>query len=212
MADYAKEEIQFLETYRLKQAGNSVYGRVLQWVTSIGHPRSDEDAPVAVANVILSNGSRVLTQRTTPAGEFRFQDIAAGRYSLSAQLDPYIPNPQSLSIEVPAVGCVERFPLLEAQASVSGVMVDESGKPARRQRVELLRRNRSNTWYSTYQFWKQTDEQGEFKFDGLPDGDYLLGLSGATGLRTIHLIQLPIFRAFVIGRAPPSFILPPGKL
>jgi hypothetical protein len=164
-----------LDAYRLAQAGNSVYGRVLQWLTSIGRPRRDEDAPVAGAKVVLRNGSRTRMQRTSAAGEFRFQDVPAGSYSLSAQLDPYVPNPPSLSIEVPSVGCVERFPVLEARASLSGLLIDESGSPAPRKRVELLRRNASGRWYSTYQFWKQTDERGRFAFEGLPDGDYLLG-------------------------------------
>jgi len=42
-------------------------------------------------------------------------------------------------------------------------------------RVEILRRNQSGAWYSTYQFWTQTDPKGHFQFADLPDGDYLLG-------------------------------------
>jgi hypothetical protein len=41
--------------------------------------------------------------------------------------------------------------------------------------VEVLRRNQQGSWYSTYQFWTQTDGEGRFKFEDLPDGDYLLG-------------------------------------
>ncbi len=41
--------------------------------------------------------------------------------------------------------------------------------------MELLRRNQQGSWYSTYQFWTQTDAEGRFKFEDLPDGDYLLG-------------------------------------
>ena len=51
----------------------------------------------------------------------------------------------------------------------------EGGTPARKQRVEVMRKNRSNVWYSTTQFWTQTDEKGRFQFNDLPTGDYLVG-------------------------------------
>ena len=66
-------------------------------------------------------------------------------------------------------------PSLEARASLSGVLTTEDGHHAAKERVELLRRNQKGSWYHTYQFWTQTDAQGRFKFEDLPDGDYLLG-------------------------------------
>jgi hypothetical protein len=73
------------------------------------------------------------------------------------------------------VGCIERFPILEARARLSGSLITETGKAAPKMRIELLRKNQAGSWYATYQFWKQTDERGQFSFEGLPDGDYLLG-------------------------------------
>jgi hypothetical protein len=175
IAQYAAEDLTFLEAYRRNQSVNSVYGRVLQWVTSIGRPRREEDAPVGGANVVLSNGARTLTQRTTATGDFRFEGIPAGAYNLSANLLPYESNLGGTPIEVPTVGCVERFPKLEAHASIAGNLTKEDGRPAAKTRVEILRKNHSGAWYSTYQFWTQTDADGHFQFAELPDGDYLLG-------------------------------------
>jgi hypothetical protein len=175
IADDAGDDLRFLEAYRRNQATNSVYGRVLQWVTEIGRPRREEDASVAGADVVLSNGVRTFTKWTTETGDFRFEGIPAGAYNLAAHLAPYISNPTALPIEVPAIGCVERFPRLEARASLSGVLTTEDGHLAAKERVELLRRNQKGSWYFTYQFWTQTDAQGRFKFEDLPDGDYLLG-------------------------------------
>jgi hypothetical protein len=174
-ADDAVEDLRFLEAYQRNKAANSVYGRVLQWVTEIGRPRRDEDASVAGADVVLSNGVRTFTKRTTETGDFRFEGIPAGAYNLSAHLAPYLPDPTALPIEVPAIGCVERFPKLEARASLSGVLTGEDGHLAAKERVELLRRNQKGSWYFTYQFWTATDAQGRYKFENLPDGDYLLG-------------------------------------
>jgi hypothetical protein len=130
---------------------------------------------VAGAEVVLSNDLGTLTQRTSETGDFRFSGMPAGAYNLSAQLAPYIANPTALRIKVPAMGCVERFPKLEAHASLSGILTTKDGHFASKEKVELLRRNQQGSWYSTYQFWTQTDAGGRFKFEDLPDGDYLLG-------------------------------------
>lgn len=61
IADTAAEDLRFLEAYRSNHVANSVYGRVLQWVTEIGRPRREEDAAVAGADVVLTNGVRTFT-------------------------------------------------------------------------------------------------------------------------------------------------------
>ncbi len=174
MAEHAVEDLQFLEAYRLGKATNSVHGRVLQWVTTIGRPRRAEDAPVVGALVELRSGDRVYTRRTPASGDFRFENIPAGRYTLSATLAPYVLD-RALELSVPGVGCLERFPLLKAHTRVSGTLLTETGAPAMDMRVELLRKHRDGGWYSTYEFWRSTSARGEFSFEGVPDGDYLLG-------------------------------------
>ena len=47
--------------------------------------------------------------------------------------------------------------------------------PASKKRLEVLRKNNSGQWYSTSQFWKNTDANGRFEFTDLPTGEYLLG-------------------------------------
>ena len=72
IADDAAEDLPFLEAYRRNQATNSVYGRVLQWVTEIGRPRKEDDAAVAGADVVLSSAARTFTKRTTATGDSTF--------------------------------------------------------------------------------------------------------------------------------------------
>jgi hypothetical protein len=59
LAGEAAEDIRFLEAFRANRAVNSVQGRVLQWVTEIGRPRKEEDAPVSGAEVLLRNSGVV---------------------------------------------------------------------------------------------------------------------------------------------------------
>jgi hypothetical protein len=174
-ADQAAEDLLFLEAYRRNEAVSFVYGVVLQGPTSIERPPRDEDAPIPGARVVLRNSTQTLTQRTTQDGKFRFESLPPGTYELSADLAPYMSSPLTLETIVPSVGCVGRFPRLEARASISGVMKTEDGLPAPKMMVELLRRNRRGVWLKSDEFRKETDSDGRFKFDDLPDGDYLLG-------------------------------------
>ena len=199
--DKSGEDVAFLEAYRLGLTKNAVLGRAVQRYEALGRLNPETDAPVAGALVVLSNESLRLTERTTKAGEFRFEAIPPGTYSVSARLDPYIPTPHSYEIDVPAAGCVEVFPTLEAGASISGTLVDESGNPAAGKRVELQRRSPSGKWYAVDQYWSETDPRGEFRFDRLQEGDYRLGyeIQGTTPLS-----HLPYPATYYPGVADPE--------
>lgn len=175
LAEYAKEDLQFLEAYRKNEAGTSVHGRVLQWLSGTSPPSREEDAPVVGAAVTLKSSTAEFAVNSTSLGDFTFDGIPPGPYTLTARRDPYVARALPLKITVPASGCVEAFPVLEAHASISGRLTTEEGVPGKRTRMELLRKNAAGQWYSTYQFWKQTDDTGGFTFSDLPDGDYLLG-------------------------------------
>jgi hypothetical protein len=121
------------------------------------------------------NRSKTWTQSTTSAGEFRFENLPPGVYGLSARLDPYVPGANAMGVKVPEAGCAQVFPVLQAQAAISGQLRNELGKPASGETVELLRKNQAGGWYSMPEFRKQTDRNGEFSFENLPAGEYLLG-------------------------------------
>jgi hypothetical protein len=175
LVKYAGDDLRFLESFRKNQAGNAVYGRVLQWVEAFGRPRREEDAPVPGATVTLMKDGRRFALDTSREGAFRFEGIPPGAYTLFARREPYVPDPLLLKIDVPARGCVEVFPRLEAHAAINGLLTRVNGQPAARTRVELLRKNNDGRWYWTSQFWKNTNDEGQFAFSDIPSGDYLLG-------------------------------------
>lgn len=115
-----------------------------------------------------------ISRQTDLDGAFRFESLNSGKYTLSAQagiLGAWGPHP----VEVATSSCSEVFPILPPHTTLSGTLTLEGGAPAKKQRVEVMRKNRSDVWYSTAQFWKQTDEKGQFQFKELPIGDYLVG-------------------------------------
>jgi hypothetical protein len=175
LAKYAADDLRFLDAYRNNQARNFVYGSVVQRDQPYILPNKDEDAAVEGATVFLRNDALTLKQETSATGEFRFEGLPAGSYSLSASRAPYNGDPAPLSISVPAVGCVQRQLLLQANASISGILRTVDGAPASKMDVELLRRNALGKWSAYHMFRNRTDDAGRFRFKELPDGDYLLG-------------------------------------
>jgi len=174
-ADLNKSDVDYLEGYVKGNTETVVYGKVLQWVTWIGRPREDETAPVEGARMVLANSTDRFTSLSQSDGSFRFPGIPAGEYQLSAQLDPYVPDPISYQVVVSKGGCKEIFVQLKPLSTIEGILLKPDGRPAAKQRVELLRRNEKGAWYSTYKMWTQTDNQGKFKFEDIGSGDYLLG-------------------------------------
>ena len=175
LVEYAPDDVRFLEAYRNHRAANSVFGRVLQWGDRFGNNDRDATAPVDGATVTLQSGSKSFNKKSSSDGDFRFEGLPSGSYGLSARLEPYVANTANMLVNVLPIGCAEAFPILSAQASITGKLTTYDGKPAAKLRVELLRKSNSGNWYSTSQFFNYSGPDGGFHFEDLPDGDYLLG-------------------------------------
>lgn len=174
-ADLNPADVDFLENYRQGKTTTAVYGKVLQWVTLYGRPSDAESAPLAGAVVTLKNADQQYTYTTQADGAFHFSDIPEGKYFLSAKLNLYTAVPFIHEVSVAKGACNETFIQLKALAGMEGTLLNAEGKPVARRRVELLRRNQQGEWYGTYKMWAQTDSEGNFKFDDIESGDYLLG-------------------------------------
>ena len=170
-----ESEIDFLDKFSKGETETAVFGQVLQWVTRIGLPEEDESNPVEGASLILENENQKHTTTSDSNGRFIFSGISSGNYKLSAFKAPFKPAPIFYDISVIKGGCQQEFVQLKAMSVIEGTLLLPNGSPAKDQRMELLRKNRSGEWYSTYYMWKQTDENGRFRFDELETGEYLLG-------------------------------------
>jgi hypothetical protein len=170
-----KADVEFLEQYVQGKTRTEVFGKVLQWVTDIGRPRDDESAPLQGAKVTLKSANHRYTVLSQFDGSFRFSRIPEGNYEISASLAPYIPEPSSYKVSVSKGACNEVFIQLMARSEIAGVLLGHDGRPVKKERIELLRRNRRGEWYSTYNMRADIDEQGRFRFRDIESGDYLLG-------------------------------------
>ena len=175
LAQFAKGDIEFLESALQGKSSTRVYGKTLQWVWSLGRHDDNDNAPVAGALVTLQSEKESRTQISGADGSYLFDRLVPGDYTLAARLTPFVPDPPSQAVTVAPGGCVEAFLQLEPQTELSGYAADHNGAPAAKTKIELLRKGSTGNWYSTSQFWTYTNSQGHFKFEDIPTGQYLLG-------------------------------------
>lgn len=171
----SQSETDYLDKFSKGETETFVFGQVLQWVTRNGLPREDESNPVEGASLILENETRKYSSTSNSNGRFVFSAILSGNYKLSAQKSPFKPEPAASDISVAKGACQQEFVQLKAMSVIEGTLLFPDGNPAKNKRMELLRKNQSGEWYSTYYMWKQTDEKGRFRFDDLETGEYILG-------------------------------------
>lgn len=177
--EYFPEDRRFLEAFRRHSAGSFVFGNVFQ--NRPDNPYYDPDAvPLKGARVILEGDENRLTALSDSRGAFRFEGIKPGNYVISANRDPFIPEHPSWKIAVPAEGCATVFPVLQAQAALSGTVKKLTGTPAVNTTIELVRKAEHNTT-PEHVFRTLTNSRGQFEFHHLPAGDYLLGNEIFTG-------------------------------
>jgi Carboxypeptidase regulatory-like domain len=174
-AEGNQDDIDFLDNYIQGKTKTAVFGKVLQWVTHIGLPREDESAPLEGATVLLVDSKNKFLATSQSDGSFDFSGIPPGDYQLSAKLEGYTADPLSYKVSVAKSCCDQVFIQLNAGCVIEGKLLTHEGKPAADTRMELLHKNQKGEWYSTYKMWKQTDANGNFRFENMQSGEYLLG-------------------------------------
>lgn len=172
-ADYFPEDLRFLDLYRLHRASSFVFGRVLQNAPFDPYSRPNAGVPLQGARVVLKSSEKQLVSTSDAHGAFRFDALKPGPHILSASRPPFVPEPASIQLNVPATGCVEAFPILEAHAELSGTVRQADGAPAGEIAIELARKEQGGGLAQVFRIY--TDKRGRFNVEGVPAGDYLLG-------------------------------------
>ena len=146
--------------------------------------------PVPRAELFLYRGSTepsdvIGTVMSGSCGEFAFENVAPGKYTLRAQRRGYAPqaylqheNYWTGIVVGPGVDAEKiRFPLLPS-ASISGQVVDEYGEAMRNAKVLLFEQGVLEGKRTTRMSEQvMTDDEGRYRFGHLLPGDYLVGVN-----------------------------------
>jgi hypothetical protein len=159
---------------RAQEPSQTVSGRVLD---------ARDRHPLAHATVTLQQtGSRdhILTTITGTDGNYRFEAVPAGRYTLRGEasrhlVSMYLQHEQFGTAIVTGAGLVtEDLTLaLSPMAGIAGRILDEAGEPVARASVLLLRDHPPADQPQVFQR-KTTGDDGEYEFGRLPAGRYFI--------------------------------------
>lgn len=182
-----------------QSAGYAIAGRVVEAVTR---------KPMAHTTVRINDYSGrtvVGTVQTTPEGEFRFEGLAAGKYSLYAENQAHGTQLFGTKLRGARYGsAVAVGPGLDSEhlvfqlipgGVIKGVVGDADSDPAPRMHLMAYRLmgqlNRAEAVQAA-----STNDRGEYRFHGLPQGRYIVAGSGT-----------PWYAQFSGGEAPATYPL-----
>ena len=155
------------------------------------------DRPLAGARVSLGPGRPVRSTTTDSQGRFSFAGVEPGSYYLSADKSGYVAGSlgqrfpydlqQSLEVKESSESVTLR---LWRHAIAAGILLDSAGEPQVDSVVTALRRtlNASQVLMVPVRT-ASTDDQGRFRLNGLPPGQYVIGALSAS-LRPAERIRV----------------------
>ena len=151
-------------------ARGAIHGRVLQ---------SKSGDPVKKAILILRRGQETGTGTVADeSGKFRFDDIESGTYTLAAERDGFVLDPESERTTVsvqPGSAESEVTLKLVRTGAISGRVLDSDGDPMVGATVQVLAVTKKKDGGSPSN--ALTDDRGQYRLFNIPPGKYRIAVS-----------------------------------
>lgn len=181
----ASDDLVLLRQVAKGETGSRVFGGVVRQVLQVNGRFSDSDTlggQPGIA-VVASRGDFSVETTTDADGRFVFEDLAPGRYHIEPRWPRGIKSmfPVRELVTVGPCGAGDIFFFAATDAPLGGTVLGIDGAPVGKGvAVTIVKmdpadlrgaraRERSTRAY--------TDERGRYEFDGLPSGQYLVGVN-----------------------------------
>ncbi|HEY0873346.1 MAG TPA: carboxypeptidase regulatory-like domain-containing protein [Vicinamibacterales bacterium] len=155
-----------------------------------GHVFSTDGRPLRRAQIRAAAGDPRDAPTTTTGleGEYELRDLPAGRYTIRVTRNGYLPaqygeeayGQAGTPITLADGATVEKIDVVMQRAGViSGRVTDETGDPAagvdiRAMQMQYFRGKKRIVPVSTWPVHVTTDDSGQYRFTGLPPGEYFV--------------------------------------
>lgn len=124
-------------------------------------------------------GGQFPPQITDDAGRFEFGDLPAGLYGIMVAPRSGFVRPNSQQVEVDDGKTATIAIKLQRTGVITGRLLDESGEPLPRARVQAMRRDRYSGTVMFSGNSNGTDDLGQFRIFDLPPGEYVVNATDA---------------------------------
>lgn len=179
-ASHAARDLAWLHSWRAGRATTRIYGRILEHYVEYGFP--SHEPPLAGATVTVRSGVGSFTAQTNEQGAYEIVGIPPGRYDFRANLAGYSMPNAPLSISLAPGGCAVVNAGLFTTGRISGTAVATDGGRVAWIQLDLARILPDGRMPPELAAETRTGPHGEFAFQDLSSGDFLLG---------IHLFDAP---------------------
>lgn len=172
--EYAEEDLAFLKEYSKGKTTTSISGTVLfrpddEWAEK-------DRTPLKGVEVTVALGDQERSTATDASGAYSFRNLPPGEYEIFGELPGYRLNWAPRSVALRANGCAQANLLMKVDRRVHGVVTNKRGEPVRGVRVDLQAKSESRATRYAYTSSSST-EDGSYAIDGIPPGQYYLGIN-----------------------------------
>jgi len=175
----ADEDLAFLELFSSGKVTTLVDGTVRF------RPDEPEDSrlgeagrtPLKDVQVTLSGNGKHFRATTTSAGSYSFLNLDPGEYMVDADLSGYRLDWAPDSVVLLANSCFEANLLMKVDRRIEGNVRDDRGTPVSGALVEMVSTNEQLKRSEQPVLLDISDEDGHYTIDGIPPGDYYLGVN-----------------------------------
>jgi hypothetical protein len=177
----ADEDLAFLKAYAAGEATPQIYGTVLFQPDEPPDEPKDPTAsaaPTELKDVVVSVSGmgKELRATTSSTGAFLFSSLAPGEYAIRANLSGYLNwTPEDVQLE--PGGCIQADMVMKVDRRVEGTVRDKEGAPLVGAQVEMRPTNDKLERWKYPILLDMTDENGHYSIEGIPPGDYFLGIN-----------------------------------
>jgi hypothetical protein len=175
----ADEDLEFLKSYAQGKTSTQISGTVRY------RPDEPEDSglreqgrtPMKDVLITISGGGRSYETKTDASGRFSILGPPPGAYKVSAQMAGYRTNWLDREIRLAPKGCAVAEVLMKVDRRVEGMIRMEDGRPAAGVLVDMVPVKPSSKRWENPVLVTLSDETGFYAIDGIPPGEYLLGIN-----------------------------------
>ena len=176
---WARGEIQLLRSLISGTPENNVYGSVQRVAYDFKDNRSASViGPMADIRIVMDGNDSRFETVTDTEGHYKITDVPKGKYRITALLQtPFSPSSQEIEIKKDGCGTQADFGA-QLNGQIKGMVLDAQGHPVTQARLMLMPFDKASEDESSKSImWYGTNENGQYGYDHLPPGRYILAAS-----------------------------------
>jgi hypothetical protein len=189
----AVEDLEYIRGLDQAGPGGRVYGQARQNGRDLKN-KGNTNVVGTVANVkIIVDGMQQHYETFTDTeGRYQVKGLTPGEYSVQALFPAELTTYPARKARIPDRGCAEVDFITEADARISGKILDAHGQVMPKMRLDLASADQDVSDPNPQTFWAYADENGNYEFKSIPSGRYVLGI----GLNAIRDADFAYLRTY----------------